>query len=58
MNYVVIDVDHAVDTDAGGTSGGLVLASKNCDGVVPLPDGILGEFHQKARNLGCLHIAG
>ena len=50
LNYAVIDVDHAVDTDAGGTSGGLVLASKKCYEVVPLPGGILGELPQEARN--------
>ena len=60
LNYQVIDVDHAVDTDEGGTSGGLVLASKKCYEVVPLPAGVSGEFPSNARKwvAGILRVKG
>ena len=60
LNYQVIDVGHAVDTDEGGTSGGLVMASKKCYEVVPFPVGIAGEFPSSARKwvAGILRVKG
>ena len=43
MGYKVLDVDHAAPSDGGGTSAGILIATKKCNQAGPLDSDLLAQ---------------